>query len=65
MNKVYYIVYVKGKHKYVYRFDSVSTVALTQLLCKQAADPDLDLYWQDAAAIVRAAKDITKKHVRF
>jgi len=53
-----YIVYCKGPDRYVYCFDYQSRASLTQLLCKQAADPKLNLTWYDAALIVRTAKNI-------
>lgn len=63
-----FIIYYKAPETYVYRFDEESRATLTQLLCKQAADPRLNLSWFDAALIVRTAKDVINKRyntIRF
>ena len=59
-----FIIYYKQPDTYVYRYDQESREALTNLVCKQAADPRLNLSWFDAALIVKTAKDI-RNNKRF
>lgn len=63
MEESRFIIYYKNPDTYVYKYDADSRAALTQQLCKQAADPLLNLSWFDAALIIKTAKDA--QHNRF
>lgn len=57
--KEYYIFYYKHPETYVYKYDSSSRDQLTQLINRQASNPDLSLTWYDAAIIVKTAKELS------
>jgi hypothetical protein len=48
---------VKGEERYVYVYDDESRAALINAVRDQAADPELNLSWFDAAVLVHKLRE--------